>query len=228
MRHRVVERDDRHDGLRQRQHELEEELRVAAAVDLRGLQQVVRDGVLDERPGDDQVVGGDCAGQQDRPDGVDDVQVLHQDVVGDQAAVEHHGEGEQEREEAAPGQRFAREGIGGEHRHGDVDERADDGVEDRVAVADEHRFVLEDGLIAAQAEIHRPEGHLARGHGGGRGEGRGDDVDQRIEHHQRQQAHEQVDEQVEQAVAVAYPLPTLPVFDRSDHAVTSFTKATFR
>ena len=73
----VEQRDGRKTCLKQRQHDLEEYPPVTRAVDLGGLKQCIRDGGLYERPKDYDVIRADQTGQQEYPNGVIDVQVLH-------------------------------------------------------------------------------------------------------------------------------------------------------
>lgn len=131
------------DGLGQGQHHGPQETAVGAAVDLGGLQQLLGDGGLEEGAHDNDVVHADKAGQPQGPRGVQQVQVLDQQVVGDEAAGEHHGEHQQLHDDAAAFQIRPGQGVGHQHRKDDVQQGAHHGVVDGVAVANPHVAVLE-------------------------------------------------------------------------------------
>ena len=76
----VIERQHGNHGDAQRQHDGQEIANVAAAVQIGRLPHLLRN-VLDEGSGDNHVVDRNRAGQQHRPDGVGNSDVLHDQML---------------------------------------------------------------------------------------------------------------------------------------------------
>ena len=96
MPHEVKDDHDRDDGARYRQHDAAEGADVGAAVHICRFDDFLGHGVGKEVPHDQQVRGGDGAGQHHHPEGVEQIQVLDHDIGGDHAARKEHREGDHE------------------------------------------------------------------------------------------------------------------------------------
>ena len=173
------------------------ELHVAAAVDLGGFEQLIRNVHLKEGARDDHVPGGDGGGNQHRPAGVDHAGVAHHQVGRDDAAVEDHGEHEQEHVDVAAAETASGDGIGRQQGQRDADGGAEHRVEDGVGVAAPDGRVVVDPFVGDQRRFHRPQPHLAGGDGSRIAQRRADDVHQRIEYAYRNHGqHDGVDDVV--------------------------------
>ena len=207
MEHAVEQYLHGDDRGRDRQHDLKEEAGGAAAVHARRFQQFVGNGGGEEGAGDDQVDHVDGGGQHHGAHGVEQPEVAHQQVERDQAAVEQHGEHNERGDHVAALEVAPRQGVAGEHGEGDVERRADPGVDEGVAVADEDVGIAKHPGIALQGEPARVPGHLAGVHQA-RFADRGDqhEVERVHQRHQDQRQDGQVDG-VEYPVGGARPRP---------------------
>ena len=207
MEHAVEQHLDGDDRGRDRQHDLKEEARGAAAVHACRLQQFVGNGGGEEGARDDQVDHVDGGGQHHCANRIEQPEVAHQQVERDQAAVEQHGEHDERGDQVAALEVAPRQGVAGEHRKGDIERRADPGVEEGVAVADEDVGIAKHPRIALQGEPARVPGHLAGVHQA-RFADRGDQHEVERVHQRRQ--HQRQDGQVdgvEHPVGGARPRP---------------------
>ena len=146
--------------LRQRQSDAEEESEVAGAVELRGLVQLGGEVLLEERAGYDQVPDAHGAREDHSPHRVQQAQLLDDEVSGDHAAVEEHGDDEQDHEEVPPGHLLARESVGAEKNHRHTDDGADRGVHHRVQEAADDGRSAEDREVSVEGDPAGEEDHL--------------------------------------------------------------------
>ena len=121
---------------------------------------------------DDHIAHRHAAGEEQRPDVVNQVRIPDHQIGGNQAAAEIHRDDEKDAEELAPWQVLLRQRIGGdiEQRHGK--DRANDGVFDGVHVPGKDIGVREDGGIAPQGKLAGKEEGFPRVHVVGIGHGR--------------------------------------------------------
>ena len=194
--HDAEQREGGQHGLGQRQHNLEEDAHMARAVQARGFAQRLGDEHEEGLEHDD-VVGGNRARNDHDPEGVDHAQLHDSDVVGNQAAAEEHGDGQQHRHEPAAAQRGNGQRIGHQRRGQKHDDRAHGGVLDGVPVVQQRAAVAQQRLIGLQREalgpqIHRQGLQLLR-----IAEGQRQHVQQRIEEHRREQNHDDDQNHVE-------------------------------
>ena len=213
MEHGVIQHFHGNDGFRKRQHNAPEEAEMAAPIQRRGFIQVIGDGVLDERAGDDQVIGVDEHHHQQDPGRVDQAQVVDLHVGGHQAAGEIHGEHEIEhhlvtRFEIRPAQSIGR-GHGDDH----VEQRAAHHVKQGVAVAGQNTGVLENLLETVEADILGPEHHFAPVHHIGIADGRDDHEPQRIQNHDEAQDGQHQHSNVENAIGNVPLLDSVLIID---------------
>ena len=155
----VEQRDGRKTCLKQWQHNLEEYPPVTSAVDLGGLKQCIRDGGLYERPKDYDVIRADQTGQQEYPNGVIDVQVLHIQYVGrNQTAAEQHRKEQYPCEELAMLEMRLRQHISVKAHYRKAHHRAHYSVENGDPIRRPHLIAhLEQVLVAFQRPLGREE-----------------------------------------------------------------------
>ena len=129
--HELPQGQDRHHRHAHRQQDLEEVEHFAGAVHVRGLPQVIGDALV-VGAGDDHVPDAEGAGQDDGPHGIQQAQVVDQQVSGDQAAVEEHGDDEQGVEDFLALEVGQGHGVGCQHgdshRNKGKQQRIDNGV----------------------------------------------------------------------------------------------------
>ena len=158
VRHHRENDHDREDRGGQRDDHRKEDAEVAGPVDARGFLQGAGDAVFKIVACDDGVAHSDAAGQEHGPDGLHDPGLLHDQVGGDQAAAEVHGDNEEDADQLPSGHFLHRKRI----RY-QIDQRhrvngADHGVQDAVAITahdvglGKHRLVSVKGKLAGQQE----------------------------------------------------------------------------
>ena len=162
MIHRVKQTDDGDDGGGVGQHDAQEKADVVAAVDVSRFLQFVGDAGGEKRAGDDQIPGGNGARKHQRPHGVEQFQVFHQQIGGDHAAAKEHGEEHHPVERRAQGEGAAREHERARHRQSQVDAGAQHGIKNGVEVAAPQRVVFYHALKPLGVEALGQEQHAAR------------------------------------------------------------------
>lgn len=198
--HRVEQHHGRDDRLGQRQHDPQQDAVGAEAVDLRGLLQLRRQA-LEEGLHHQQVEDADRVRQGDGPHAVLQPEAGDQDVVGDEAAGEEHGE-HGDPDERAPalevvlGQDV---GVAGGQHHGDGG--GDDRVEDGVAVVPPEHRVGEDDLVGGEVEALGPQRHVTGADLLLAAERAGDDVHERVQRDQHDQGEDHAVDALEDAVS---------------------------
>ena len=152
MNHAVHDHNG-HDGAAQGDDHLDEDGPLGCAVDLGGLQQLPGDVVLKEVPHEDHVAHGHGSRQEQGPHTAQQAGLLDDQVGGDQAAAEVHGDDEEQADVFAPGQVLDAQRIGHQKDHDHRVDGADDGVLDAVEEAGEQCAVCEHRLVALQGEL---------------------------------------------------------------------------
>ena len=139
-----------------------ENLNRRAAVKRRGLEQGCRDA-LEEVAHQHQIIDVDGGHQDDDPQRVRQVQVLHDEVSRNHAALENHREEHDAGEEVAAGHVPLNQHIRADGGEEQTEERTRDGRDDGNHQQAQQRRVREYGLIARKAEVFRPELHAVAG-----------------------------------------------------------------
>ncbi len=186
------------------------EPQVTAPVQLRGLDQLLRDRGPEVGPGDDDLPDPDRLRNDQRPPGVQQPDGLDHQVRRDQAAGEQHREEDQRHHDVPADQRPPRHRIGDRNRHRDADDRADDGVEQRVQIPLDDLRVLEHRVVPAQRELHRPEQHPPGRHRRRAAERAGHDVQQRQQDDRKEDRQQQVHTEQEDPIGPRLADPAGP------------------
>ena len=155
-------------------------IRSSAAVDAGGLQEADRGG-LEEGLHHDQVPGADGGGQNHDPEAVQQVEGLDDQVGGDQAAAEQHGEGEEEGDGLPSGQVLPGEGVRAQDGQHQVHRGAHNGIEDGVHVGKADIGVVEDQLVGAGLEAYGQGGEFSAQNGRVAAEGAGQHVNEGVQ-----------------------------------------------
>ena len=122
MADRIEKAEGRKHGKRQGQNDLPKNTDVGAAVHGSGFFQLLRDG-LEEVFHDHHVIRADRAGQKHGKIGIFHVQHIgNDDVAGDHAAAEEHGEDDHVEDEVSAAKAGLGDGVG----HGDGEEEIDE------------------------------------------------------------------------------------------------------
>lgn len=176
----IIEADHRDHRFGEWQRHLEEKGEVRAAVHHRRLVQLLGQRALEERPGDNQIEHVDAKRDNEHPNRIRQMQVFHQQVSRNKAAVEEHRHHENKhndlpRPELPPGQHIRRR-----QREQHVDQGAEQGVEHRVPVTRPDPHILENFLIPEEADIFRHQPYFACRYERGVAEGSNHDKIQRI------------------------------------------------
>ena len=175
---------------------------MAGAVELGRLVQALRDRGGEERAHDQHVVGRKAQRQHQHPHGVEQAQILVEQVLRDQAGAEVHGEHQDEREHRPPLQAADGERI----RRADGDEHADDGEQQRDKHGIEHGVrqlaVLEDRDVRVKIEPLGPQIHRLGHDRRVGGHALGSHMDERKDTGEREQEDDQRDDEIAHANAV--------------------------
>src|SRR6266850_149347 len=208
----AIEQDHhRDDRPRQRDDDLEQDRPVVRTVHARGLLERLRNG-HEARAHDDEVEGADRPRDDQRPQRVLQAERLpDEEIRRDETAAEEVREHDQEHDRILEEDVPPRERIGTQRGEEDVQRRADDDDEQRVAVAAEDQRVLEHATVGLEGQVDRPEeqpavgGELARV-----AERREEDEEQRIQRddHERDQEEDVADAEkpLRGALVMADPL----------------------
>ena len=225
MTDRIEENQYRQDGFTQRQYNLHKELRVCRSVQLCRLQQVIRDTLLEEGTGHNQVPGADCPGQDQCPHRVNQSQVPDMQVSRNQACGKDHRESNHHHEDVASHQVFPGQGISSRNRQHHVYQRTYPCINQRIAITGKEGLILQNPPVS----VHRhPDGiqdhpagiHVHRIRNGG-----DHNKIQRISHYQETNRQNHIIHDIERFVhpGLAYFQPA--VFRRQfglQHTVSSF------
>ena len=183
--------DGRHD---QRQRDPEDDDQVVRSVQIRRFGQTVRHR-RDSRPADNAVVHADGARQNQSPERIVQSQIPDVQENRDHAAVEEHGEHDQELNHGLEHHVLRREEIPREQRQDDVDRQRDNHDDQDVFVAAQQQRMRQRQLIGAGGHHMRQEQHaLMHGQVRRGREGRDQAVPDGV---QRQQAQEDQQEPVD-------------------------------
>lgn len=145
---------DGRDGYRQ--HDAEQHADLRAAIQGRRFFEFLRHAA-EEVAQDDHVVGVDRRGNDHRPCAVDQLHIFDDHVRGDDAAREHHGEHAQEGQEPMSAQMIFGQNIAGHDGDDHVDQRADNGDEERIGVGSPQHGVREHICVSLEGPFRRPE-----------------------------------------------------------------------
>ena len=127
-----VENHDEEDGPAKRQDDAKENLEIPASIDARGLLKFRRDGILHVGADDDDIEDGNAAGDDDGPNRVEHPEIRDEEVGRNHATTDEHREGQKDVEEFPAFEVRAAEGIGAEHLEGNLDDGAEERVEQGV------------------------------------------------------------------------------------------------
>lgn len=212
-----VHGDDGDDGRGQRQRNLEEEVQIAASVNLRRFAQFFWQRAAEVGANQDDVVHRYRAKQNDAQPRVGQVQRPHHRIGGNQAAAEIHGEHQKAGHEAATHQIAPRKHIAAGDAHGKAQERGAYRVKDGVGVAGEDAAVLEHIAKTQHIKLRRKEYQFPAIGIYWIVNGSNQHIVQGVEHHNHQQDDDDVVDHVEGPVTaglterVAFHLhPSLP------------------
>ena len=169
------------------QQDLEEVKHLAGSIHIRSFAQLTRDALI-IGAGNDHVPHAECSRQNDRPHGIQQTQIVDEQVGGNQTAAEKHRDHKQGVEDFFAFEVRQRHGISGKHRHSYRDDGEDDRVKDCVLEADPDLLVRNDTLVSIQTPLAEIKGDALvlqrdRVH-----KGRDDDVDHRNDDRQQEQA----------------------------------------
>lgn len=197
----VKQGHDGQDGHRQRKDDANQDLQVGAAVNLRRFLYFDGDILLEKGAHNDDVPYGERIRDDKRPHRVDHAEIFHQQIGRNEPAAEKHRKYEKGGKVAASGQIFARQRIGGEYRHNDINSRPDNGVQDRIPVALQNVVVLEHFLVSAERDALRPQPHLSAQNFGRIANRGGQHEQQRIQDGDQGENEQSVDDETEHSVA---------------------------
>ena len=110
---------------------------------------------------DDHIPRADRTGNQHRPDCVQQVQRLHQQVIWYDTAIEPHGQRNHQREEFSHAKFPARQGICSNDRHENIDSCSSHHIKQRIGIAGKKLIIRTDQLIALQLKADWQESQLA-------------------------------------------------------------------
>ena len=187
------------DGLGQGDGDAPEHTPQVQAVDLAGFFQLTGESE-EEGTHQDDVVGGDHAGQDEGCHGIAQTQGNHQNVVGDHAAAKVHRENDELVDGLAAVQLRLGKGIGQQGAEQQSADRANDGVHNGVAVIGDELAVGDDVFICGDVEVLRDQADFACNDRLRRGEGLGDQVQERVEHRNADQRQDDGVKDLEHAV----------------------------
>ena len=96
---------------REREHNAKKVAEIPTSINTCSFQKLLGNGILKECSAYNQVHNIDRTRQNHHPKRIVDMQILYQDVTGDQASGEEHGKAEQQCEKIVPKHVFSRQGI---------------------------------------------------------------------------------------------------------------------
>ena len=185
----------------QGKHNLQQHADIRASVHGRGLFQLLGNA-LEEVLDDHHVIGADGAGQQDGPVGVGKIQdIRDDDISGNHAAGEEHGDDDHVEEEVPAPQAGLGQGVGHGHRAEQVYGRTADRDENRIREAAKDLVRGEDELIGGGGNVlgneeHGPGGDFVLG-----GKGSADDIHERKDRGDGHQGQEDIIEDIKDAAS---------------------------
>ena len=162
--HHGEHRLDGQDGHGQGDNHADKGAELGRAVDLSRLHQVVGNAVLEVVAHDDHIAHPHAAGEKQGPHTANQVGLLDNQVGGDHAAAEVHGDDEKDIEELPSRQILLGQGVGGDVQHHHGENGADDGVLHRVEEARHDLRVGKHRLIAVQGKAAGQQERFARVH----------------------------------------------------------------
>ena len=147
---KVVQANNRDNRRRQRQHDLVEIPEVRQSIDLRRIMKFFGDRGLEEGAGNDHIEYAEGPRNDENPDAVQQSQLFHQQVAGDQAATEEHCEGKEEQDHAARLEFFTGQGEGRWKRDDQVHCCAQERVQQGVTVTNPDTRIFQDLQVALE------------------------------------------------------------------------------
>ena len=194
----VEQRQRRQRGQGQRQIHRHQRTDRACAVDLRRLAKAVRHAV-EERAQHDDVEHADAVRQNQRPRGVEHLEVVQQDVARNRAGTEVHREQDDEVDDLAAAQIFVNQREGGADGQHKAQHRADDGQDARPRQRPCVLAVAQNGLVRLKIPALGPEEHVVANQVFAGGQG----ACQHVDHRQQANHHRQKDDEGNDEVAHA-------------------------
>ena len=200
----VVQRNDSNRRLYQRSHDTPQDRPRIGTVQLGGFFQ----GIGHTRKGgahNNEVVGIDQCGQDQRPAGAIKANALDNQVQRDHAATEIHRKDKKLHNGGAGRHMLAGQAVGRNHREQNIENRTHDNNKQCVCVAGPEEGILEHCLIRCKRKPFRPEQNSLMPHEERWvAEGRRHNMDQRNQHAAQQHADNQHIHDIEQAAAEGF------------------------
>ncbi len=202
--HEVPHGDGGDDGGADGDQDLEKVGHFGGSVNVRRLLEVPGDALV-VGAGNNHVPHVEGAGQQDGQGVVQQVEVVDQQVGGDQAAAEEHGDDKDHIEEASAPEIGPGHGVGGQQGDDPAQDGGFDGVEQGVLKAHPDLGVAQHPLIGHQRPLAEIEGHALVLEGDGVDKGRKDDIDNGKNNGSQKQAKDGICHDQEGPVAGGLP-----------------------
>ena len=152
--------------------------------------------------GDDHIPYAESAGEQNGPDGVQHPQVADQQIGGNQAAAEKHGDDKHDIEEAFPSEIRPGHGVGRQQRYRNGNDGKEYGINQCVLKAGPDLGVGHDPLIGGQGPFAEIEGQSAVLQGDGVNKGGQDDIDHRQDDGGHKQSQDRIGKNHDRLVAL--------------------------
>ena len=208
-----VKQGDSGDGRQgQRQNDTPQDTKVIGSVDICGFLKTGRNAG-EECLHDDHIVGGNRAGQPDRPVCVHKAQTLDEHEVRDKSGAEQHGKRDQEEKYIASGQTRLGKRIRSANGNDHVDGGSDHGQDHRILHGVEYLRALNNLLVGIGGKLHRPNRNTVRDDRVFAGKRSGDDIEQWEQHRKYHDGHEYIVDAVEDFCFFAFDhfsAPPLP------------------
>lgn len=149
--HRVEQHDGSHSRLGQGQDDLPENDQIVCPVQVSGFMQRIRYG-LKACPHDNHIPDADCPRKHHCPDGILQMQGGYHHVIGHQAGIEEHSEGDNKCEDSSSIHIFPGQGIGAQGGQNRGNRRAHHRILQGIPEGPHHRLIGQRNLIGLQID----------------------------------------------------------------------------
>ncbi len=160
----IEKRENRYNCPTQGEYKGEEEADIRASVYLSGLIQFIRDILLQECTGNDDIPYGYRIGEDDGEPGIIDTELAYHQVKRNDSTGEEHCEEDELGYKLPSIELFPGERIGDQHGEHYTDNRSGNHIVEAVHVSGSDLLVGKDGLVTYQVEVYRKEPNFACHH----------------------------------------------------------------
>jgi hypothetical protein len=180
--YRIKQNHDGDDRDCQGQGDDQEKTEIIAAVNMCSVKKPRRQAVLKIGLNDDHIVTGEHKAEDKSPPGTDEVQIPHKYIIGNQSAVEEHGNNEKNSKKFSARQIPAGQGIGRDQKQDNRDRSSPCHIKKGIEKGQSEADKFENRYISPEVEFNRPEPYLPLGDRRSGAERTGQAVDQGIEY----------------------------------------------